>query len=804
MADESTDYLLTPDTLQQWCQEIREQPYWRTEADKCEDYYAGNQIDRETAEALEQRGMGELITNLVAPTINTVLGLEAKSRTDWRIVADTDDQQEIAEAISAKLAEAERESRADRACADAYASMVKTGIGWVAVTRNADPFKYPFKTMAVHRREMFWDWNSIEPDLSDARYVLRKRWFGLTEACAYLPEHAEVIKAAGSGWTAHTIDLITNSSDLSLMHALDQDRRTPIDDYEWRDTTNRRVCLYEVWYRHFVRGMVVETPGGRVTEYEPENPMHQMGVAMGVFQPRPAVFSKLRVSLWLGPHKLSDEPYGGRLPYIPFFGYREDLTGAPYGMIRAMIPLQDEVNARRRKLLWMLSAKRVTADSDALDSRYNDFGDLAREVARPDAVLITNPNRINKNLGVHVDNDSGLNQQQFQIMEESKKAIQEVAGVFNAMMGRDSGATSGLAINSLVEQGSNALGDINDNYRFSRRLVGEALVELIRDDMQGENLEVQTGEAGRRKGVALNVPVVDPATGLIYKHNDVSKASIKVALEDIPSTPAYKAQQQMQISEVLKSLPPQIQAPLVPFYLESTDLPKRREMADVVRKSLGLGEEGEQQDPMVAQLQQQLAMMQEQVQQGVQQYEAQIQQLTQQVQAQDLAIKDKAAEQQMRSIEQRQKEADAARSYDLNAGKLELDRARIETERLKIEQASRDAQANRELTLITNHSQEKSAERVAAAAAAVPAPVQEMPDVAAEVAKAIAPMIKSIDAIKATPAPAPAPVAAAPAPITLNLQIDAKAGTVKKTMTIAKDAEGNITGGTVTETESDK
>ena len=65
-------------------------------------------------------------------------------------------------------------------------------------------------------------------------------------------------------------------------------------------------------------------------------------------------------------------------------------------------------------------------------------------------------------------------------------------------------------------------------------------------------------------------------------------------------------------------------------------------------------------------------------------------------------------------------------------------------------------------------------------------------------------MIKSIDAIKATPAPAPAPVAAATAPITLNLQIDAKAGTVKKTMTIAKDAEGNITGGTVTETESDK
>ena len=73
MADQP-DELLTADTLHQWCQEIREQPSWRREADKCEDYYAGNQIDAETAATLEERGMGELITNLVAPTINTVLG----------------------------------------------------------------------------------------------------------------------------------------------------------------------------------------------------------------------------------------------------------------------------------------------------------------------------------------------------------------------------------------------------------------------------------------------------------------------------------------------------------------------------------------------------------------------------------------------------------------------------------------------------------------------------------------------------------------------------------------------------------
>ena len=716
MADESLDYLLTADTLAQWCQEIREQPAWRREADKCEDYYAGNQIDADTAATLEERGMGELITNLVAPTINTVLGLEAKSRTDWRVVADTDDQQEVAEALSAKLSEAEREARADRACADAYAAQVKSGIGWVAVYRNADPFKYAYKTMAVHRREMFWDWRAQEPDLSDARYVLRKRWYGIEEACAYLPDHAEVIRATGSGWSDTYLDLAMSQPDTSLMHAFDQEKRTAAVDSEWRDVANRRVCIFEVWYRHFVRAQVIETPDGRVTEYDANSPVHQMGVAMGVFTPRAAVFSKLRVSLWVGPHKLSDEDYGkAKLPYIPFFGYREDLTGVPYGMIRSMIPLQDEVNARRRKLLWMLSAKRVTADSDALDPRYNDFGALASEIARPDAVIITNPQRTNKAAGVHVEYDAGLNQQQFQIMEESKKAIQEVAGVFNAMMGRESGATSGLAINSLVEQGSNSLGDINDNYRFSRRLVGEALVELIQQDLAGDSIEVPAGEVGRRKSVPLNVPVVDPATGLTYKHNDVSRARVKVALEDIPSTPAYKAQQQLQISEVLKSLPPQLQAPLVPYYLESTDLPKRREMADTVRKSLGLGAEGEQQDPMVAQLQQQLQMMQQQVAQGAQQYEQQIAQLTQQLQQAGAAVQDKSVEQQMRGTELKLKETDAARNYGLEVERLHLDQERVANERLKISSSAADAQASRNSALLAQVAQQQEARRAAIA-----------------------------------------------------------------------------------------
>lgn len=44
-----------------------------------------------------------------------------------------------------------------------------------------------------------------------------------------------------------------------------------------------------------------------------------------------------------------------------------------------MLDPQDEYNARRAKLMWLLSAKRVFADSDALDENYNTIADVARD-----------------------------------------------------------------------------------------------------------------------------------------------------------------------------------------------------------------------------------------------------------------------------------------------------------------------------------------------------------------------------------------------------------------------------------------
>ena len=804
---------LTAERYREITAEIREQPAWRVEADKAADYYDGNVIDDELAQQLQERGMGPIHANIIKPTIDVILGMEAKARTDWRVIADHDKDQEVCEALSAKLHEAERNSRSDRACADAYAGMIKSGLGWVGVTREPNPFKYPYRVETIHRREMFWDWQAKAPDLSDANYLTRQRWFGLDQLCTFLPEHKEILSAVGNGWPTEWLDRARES--VSLQHSFDQERRISLGDWEWRSTQKRRLCLHEVWYREYVRGLVVELPDGNTVELDKKNIVQMAAIGQGLATPRPAVYSRLHVSLWVGPHKLEDHLYGtGLLPYVPFWGFREDLTGVPYGMTRSMMPLQDEYDARRRKLLWLLASKRIMVDSDALDQRFNDYSDLAREVARPDSVVVLNPNRKNAN-GIAIETDLALASQQYEVMMECKAAIQEVAGVYNAMLGRSDKATSGLAINSLVEQGTTNLAEINDNFRFARNLVGEALCRLIAEDLSGgTNVEVLAGEqdAKRRKIVLLNAPKIDDTTGLQYKHNDVSKAQWRVSLEDVPSTPSYRAQQMTMMAEVVKGLGPDQQAVLMPSFVELTELPKRKELAQLLRQQMGLtSPDGGEVDPATAQLQQQLQEMQQLAQQGEAQYQQMIGELQQKLQDAEFKnkeasalLKNKEAENQLRLLEQDQKLQDNQRiTNDENRRHdLEMERVMLERERMAIEQAKSDREfEHKRFELQSQHE---------AAAMAPPPPEPEKRDEAAELQKLtaameklIAPVAKELEAIKKgveedrkadkmeAPAPAPAPI--------INVTVDAKTGEVKKSITVKRDASGNMTGAEVTE-----
>ena len=584
-------------TFTQWVQECQDQPDWRVKADREADYYDGNQLDSEVMKKARERGLPPAIEPLIGPTIDSVLGMEAKTRTDWRVVPDGDKQSDdVADALNHRLNQAERHSKADNACSDAYASQIKVGLGWVEVSRDQNPFNYPYICGEVHRNEIWWDWKA-KPDMSDARYLIRRKWMHRKQAALMIPAQAELIEHAGAGWQQFDPGMLglEGGGSTGLSSAWADERGWSIEEQHWRDIHNQQVCLFEVWYRDWQRVLVIKSPDGRVVEYDDKNILHLQAVALGMVEVVSAIIGKVRLAWYMGPHKLADmkSPYKhNKFPYVPFWGKREDRTGVPYGLIRGMIYLQDEVNARIARMQWGLSATRTTRTDGAVLDDDDTFRD---EVGRPDADIVLDPEAMRQGGVFKVERDFDLNRQQYERLVDAREGIKRVGGVSDTFMGASKG-NSGVADAQLLEQSNQMLADINDNFKTARQAVGDLLLSLIIEDMTGKQEDVFIDGQSLKddRTVSLNVPMTDEATGIQYLDNDIERTKLKVTLSDVASTPSFRAQQLAVMGEAFKSAPPEYQKVMMPHLFSLMDVPNKKEIIEAI-KALDAGQITEEQ-----------------------------------------------------------------------------------------------------------------------------------------------------------------------------------------------------------------
>ncbi len=590
-------------TFTQWMLECEQQPAWRSNADKESDYYDGNQLDSEVMRRAAERGLPPAIEPLVGPTIDSVLGMEAKTRSDWRVTPDSDQgDDEIAEALNHKLNQAERQAKADAACSEAYAGQVKVGLGWVEVAREQDPFAYKYRVESIHRNEIWYDWLA-KPDMSNARYLIRRKWMERKIAKLMHQQSEELIEHAGNGWQGIDPGIMSMDGGQSTGLAMSQDheRGWSIEEMQWRDVHNNRVCLFEVWYRDYQRVLVIKSPDGRVIEYDQNNEMHAHALASGIVDVSWAVIGKVRLAWFMGPHRLSDQPTPykhNKFPYVPFWGKREDRTGVPYGLIRGMIYLQDEVNARIARMQWGLAATRTTRTEGAV---VDDDATFRDEVGRPDADIVLDAEAMRQGGTFKVERDFELNKQQYDRLVDAREGIKRTGGIYNAFMGQEGQVQSGVAISGLVEQSNQALADINDNFKDSRQAVGDLLLSLSIEDMTGkqETIFIDGKSLKEDKYIELNVPTVDETTGIQYLNNDVSRTRMKVSLSDVPSSPSFRAQQLAAMSEAFKSAPPEYQRIMMPHLFALMDVPNKQDIIKAI-KEMGDG------SPTPEQIQQQI------------------------------------------------------------------------------------------------------------------------------------------------------------------------------------------------------
>lgn len=571
--------------------DIDGQPDWRTDANRCCAYYDGDQIPPQVAAVLEERGQPVECQNLIAPAIDSVLGTEAKTRSDLRVEAnyENDDMETLAEALNAEFYTVCQEMRIDRVRSDAYAGQIKAGLSWVEVRRNPDVTGPRYIAEQINRNEVDWDWLSKKPDLRDARWVRRRRWIDLDEAVMLFPQRAETLKNAVGTWdTFDDIERI-DGDDVDLRSGWEERQTWSRNEAEYLSTSRDRIMLYVIYYRVYERIPMLALPTGKMVEYDKNNIAHAVAVASGRVKVEMRLVSFIRESWWAGPYHLGDRPCDapqGMFPLVPFWGFRKDQSGIPYGLVSRMISAQNSYNFRHLKVTWLLQASQVIMDSDATNMTAEQ---VRKEANRPDGVFVLNADRKNKTKAadaLQINRDSSVSAQQMQVMEYDRQNIQDCAGIYSSYMGQDtSGVVSGIAVSNLVEQSSTTLAEINDNYTMACNALGELVLNYLLEDLKQKTsytIVVNRKDKRRRKVVTINTPGDD---GKIT--NDISRLDARIVLAPIDSTPAYRAQLADRLIGIIQKLPPQAQSAVIDLVLELVEIPNKDEFIDRVSRALG-------------------------------------------------------------------------------------------------------------------------------------------------------------------------------------------------------------------------
>lgn len=563
------------------------QPFWRDRTDLAHAYVDGKQLTPAQEQSWRAEGLGDYRpTNLIGRVIRSVCGQEAKSRTGVKVESDEDESFDVADVMNVRMAEARRETYADMAVSDAYFDQTVGGIGWVGVFRNDDPLGYRYKVENVHYSEIWWDWLAQDRMLRDARWVIRKRWVDQDEIQARMPQHAKLLENMTNNWSSFVWDDTVDEA-MRIQYHSGQRWNSYQRRVEWYDGVRKRVKLYEIWYRVPAMALVLKIGHVRKVLFDPQNQAHLQGLQSGAFKLTRELTTQVRMSLFAGPHRLQDLGTTKRnFPYIPFFAYRDNDDLSPYGLVEGMISPQDEYNSRRMRINWMLRARQILVDNDALDKKANSLEQIVQRIMRPDLTVVLDPNRRNAN-GFQVLSNLTLQKEQVDVMQDAKQLIQDVPGVYGSQLGQAaSGVTSGIANSLLIEQGAVAMGDLNDNYRMGRQGVYEALLDCIVDDYRTGEIPVRMGSGDARRVIVLNQ--FNPDTGEIV--NNVGDAPTRVGLGEVPNTPAYRMQQQQQVATIITALSgdPQAVALLTPSFIEATDHPDRMQIAADFRRLKGI------------------------------------------------------------------------------------------------------------------------------------------------------------------------------------------------------------------------
>ncbi len=457
-----------------------------------ERFYDGHQHTDEEKAVYEARNQTARTYNEIKPAIDWVIGSERRTRSDWNILPRTEDDVEPAQLKTKLVKYIDDINKAKWQRSKAFEDQAKTGEGWTraSVEPNEDgelmiAFNYE------NWQNMLCDSQSVQEDLSDCRYLWLTKIVDVETLIVHFPEKEDELRADAGEFEnlneALLQDQIGDSGNLDLnrghvwQYKGCNNRSIAVDVVRsgtmsitggYYSSTRQAVRVWEMWYRKTERVELLANAGGLTGQiFDSNDEIHLLALEEGANK-RFTVREQMHCAIYTNTTMLfSGKSFykHNRYPFVRRLAFIDKTTKSPYGLVRQIIDPQSDLNQRRNQALWLMATRQVIADDDAVE----DVDETIKQVAKVNGYI-----KKKKNAYFEIRDNVTLAAPHVQMGEMDSGYIKQISGVTSENRGMNQNSMSGVAIQSLQEQGTIITTPIIDNHQLAHQIEGEIILSL--------------------------------------------------------------------------------------------------------------------------------------------------------------------------------------------------------------------------------------------------------------------------------------------------------------------------------------
>lgn len=554
---------------------------WRRQSWEDYEFRDGKHWDQMAFDKLVKKGINPLTINRIFPIVNLIQGHFIRNQQDIIAKGRTYADSELGQTMSEALAYVRDQNKGSEITAAAFNDEIIAGFGCIEVSKNPDPREEPVKWTRNPWYTITWDpYASPWFEKDSCRYVYKDPWKNLDDLIMLFPEKKRDLEDQFSRLTStYYTPEIYDAADVI------EDYHKYLSSNHWVNHDRRRVKPVEMWYTSITEGWFARMPDSRIIDLDTlESPSDQMQVIRYADELIKANVKKMRVATFISDLLLQDVPTPYKhdsYPFVPFVGYL-DRFDCPFGIPRQIKEQSMEVNKRRSMALSLISNRRVTIEEDAA----KDINKLYDEANRSDGFLVVKKGKLE---AVKIQEMQALAAPQIDLMNQSEREIQEIAGANDDALSRDTRLQSGVALDKRQELSATVTASLVENAKYSQRRLGELTMAMVQSEWTGHKvLRVTDRMSGAEKFVAINERIYDQESGAITVRNDISEARFDIVVANAPITDTMREKNMELLFGAINKAPPEAVAPLLNMAFEISDIPNKTALLKQVRASMGM------------------------------------------------------------------------------------------------------------------------------------------------------------------------------------------------------------------------